>query len=154
MVRSSPGAMTGNGCKAPGAASIRLGTPFGRDQSVDSAPWPRRCSEVQDGGRAGDRRARVTVASMVAASIAILVLTLVVAPAWAPAQVVAVTPGDIIATEMAAGRVVAVAPTGDLREIASGLQSPRGVAVLPDGSILVAETGANRIVGIGGRFGA
>jgi len=107
---------------------------------------------VQDVGRATNRRSRVTDAALVGVSVVVLALVIVLAPVTAPAQVITAVPGDTIASEMAAGRIVSISPDGAVREIASGLQSPRGVAVLVDGSILVAETGRNRIVGIGGRY--
>ena len=108
---------------------------------------------MQAVGRASGRRSRLTIASLVLWCVAVLAASVLLLPGTAPAQVVLVAPGDVVVSQMAAGRVVAIAPDGQIREIATGLASPRGVAVMADGSILVAELGENRIVGIGGRFG-
>jgi len=64
-----------------------------------------------------------------------------------------VVAGVTLVAEFAAGRVSAVDASGRPTVIATGLKNPNGVAALADGSVLIAESGANRVVGIGGRFG-
>lgn len=51
-----------------------------------------------------------------------------------------------LVSEAAAGRVVEIDQNGSLRLIADGLQHPEGLALLPDGRLAVAETGAARMV--------
>lgn len=61
--------------------------------------------------------------------------------------------GEVVAAVQDAGTVVAVGSDGEVRTLVSGLSQPRAVEVLQDGSLIVAEAGANRLVGIGGRYG-
>ncbi len=126
---------------------------FERRGSLDRPEFAE-VSRVQDVRRAIERRSTMADAVLVAVAAVVLAVVVLMAPTSAPAQAVTAVPGDTIASQMAAGRIVSISPDGQEREIASGLASPRGVAVLVDGSILVAETGANRIVGIGGRYGS
>lgn len=65
----------------------------------------------------------------------------------------AIEPGDVLLTSQEEGRVSVIDGRGDERPVIEGLSGPRGVVVLEDGSFVVAESGANRIVGIGGRYG-
>lgn len=51
-----------------------------------------------------------------------------------------------LVSDAAAGRVVEIDGNGSSRVIASGLQRPEGLALLPDGRLAVAETGAARMV--------
>ncbi|MCC5950573.1 MAG: hypothetical protein JJU45_00605 [Acidimicrobiia bacterium] len=62
--------------------------------------------------------------------------------------------GEIVVTLFEAGEVLAVDAAGERRVLATGLDRPRGIAVLADGSLVVAEFGANRLVGLGGRYPA
>lgn len=52
----------------------------------------------------------------------------------------------VVAAELGTGRVVSVDGSGRVSVIASGLHDPVGVAAAPDGSVLVAESGAGRVV--------
>jgi hypothetical protein len=58
-----------------------------------------------------------------------------------------------VATVVEGGRLVAIDAAGAVRDLAAGLEAPAGVAVLDDGAVVVAESGAGRVVGLGGRFG-
>jgi hypothetical protein len=70
-----------------------------------------------------------------------------------PAGAGPVVPGASLVAEFAAGRVSVLDAAGRPTVIARDLKNPNGVAALADGSVLIAESGANRVVGIGGRFG-
>jgi sugar lactone lactonase YvrE len=61
---------------------------------------------------------------------------------------VAIAPSGIVAVELGTGRVVCVDPggTGRVDVLASGLIEPVGVTVTGRGEILVAESGAGRVV--------
>jgi sugar lactone lactonase YvrE len=74
------------------------------------------------------------------------------APAGATA-LPTITANSVVVVEQDPGQV-SVIEGGKTRPIASGLSKPNGAAVLPDGGILVADSANNRLVGIGGRFGA
>ncbi len=62
-------------------------------------------------------------------------------------------PSTLVVTMPKIGMVVSIGPTGRSRGLASGLNDPRDVAVLDDGSLLVAETGANQLTGLLGPYG-
>lgn len=49
-------------------------------------------------------------------------------------------------SESAAGRVTAVASKGEHRVVIEGLQRPEGLAFMPDGGLVVAETGTGRVL--------
>ena len=51
-----------------------------------------------------------------------------------------------LVSESAAGRVSAVGAGGLRRIVIAGLQRPEGLAVLPDGRVVVAETGTGRVL--------
>ena len=105
-------------------------------QAVDSAPDPGR---------------RPWVVALVTAVMALLAIT---APTSVGAQAApTVEPGEVVVTRQAEGTVEAVAADGSVRTLVTGLSQPRAVQVLQDGSLVIAESGADRIVGIGGRFG-
>ena len=59
---------------------------------------------------------------------------------------VALTPAGAVAAELGTGRVVLVDTQGSVRVLAAGLHDPVGVTVSPDASVLVAESGAGRVV--------
>ena len=59
---------------------------------------------------------------------------------------VAIAPSGIVAAEQGTGRVVLVDGSGNVEVIGSGLADPVGVEVTPDGDVLVAESGAGRVV--------
>jgi sugar lactone lactonase YvrE len=59
---------------------------------------------------------------------------------------VAITPSGIVAAEQGTGRVVSVDDNGNVEVIGSGLVDPVGVEVTADGDVLVAESGAGRVV--------
>ena len=61
--------------------------------------------------------------------------------------------GSIVLSRQVEGDVLARLPDGTGQPVITGLAGPRGVAVMPDGTVVVAESGANRVVGIGGRYG-
>jgi sugar lactone lactonase YvrE len=59
---------------------------------------------------------------------------------------VALIPGCIVAAEQGTGRLVSVDSTGGVTVLATGLDTPVGVTVTLDGDVLVAESGAGRVV--------
>lgn len=90
----------------------------------------------------------------VVALLASVVLGLVVAAGQVGAQgSTAVQPGEVVGAVQDTGEIVAIDEDGAVRTLVGGLNQPRAVQVLEDGSLVVAEAGANRIVGIGGRYG-
>ena len=54
--------------------------------------------------------------------------------------------GSIYISDVREGTVKAYTPDGQLNLILSGLRAPEGMAFLPDGSLVVAEQGMNRLV--------
>ncbi len=104
-------------------------------------------------------RTRGAMASFVALA-AVLVVLVVLAGGIAPAQApdadgeATPPPGSLLLALRSLGQVNAVLPTGGTLVLARNLAQPVAVAVLSDSSILVAENGANRVSGFGGRFGA
>lgn len=104
-------------------------------------------------------RARGTSSSLVALAavlVGLVVLVGGIAPAQAPDpdSEAAPPPGSLLLALRSLGQVNAVLPTGGTRVLARNLAQPVAVAVLSDSSVLVAENGANRVSGFGGRFGA
>jgi len=98
--------------------------------------------------------AMVAVAIMVVASLSFTTVGAQPQPtSTTPPPAPPVVAGVTLVAEFAAGRVSAVDASGRPTVIATGLKNPNGVAALADGSVLIAESGANRVVGIGGRFG-
>ncbi|MEZ5144902.1 MAG: hypothetical protein R2726_20655 [Acidimicrobiales bacterium] len=63
-------------------------------------------------------------------------------------------PGELVVTQQRLGQLLVITAAGTTRSLSGSLESPRGVAVLPDLSVLVAENTANRISGIEGPFGS
>ncbi|CAN5169570.1 SMP-30/gluconolactonase/LRE family protein [soil metagenome] len=61
---------------------------------------------------------------------------------------VALLPGAVVAVEQGAGQVVAVDGSGGVEVLASGLDTPVGVTVTTDGSVLVSDVG--RVVRVSG----
>lgn len=57
--------------------------------------------------------------------------------------------GAVVTAEFGTGRVLSIR-SGQVEELASGLNQPLGVAFGPDGSCLVSESGAGRIVAVTG----
>jgi hypothetical protein len=84
-------------------------------------------------------------------------LAVTVVPAPSSARIVqfepVVEPGEIVAALQETGEVVAIDDRGAVRTLVAGLAQPRAVQVLQDRSIVIAEAGADRLVGIGGRYG-
>jgi streptogramin lyase len=62
--------------------------------------------------------------------------------------------GTVFITEAFAGEVSMVDPGGEKYPIATGLKMPEGIALSPDGKLIVAEVGAKRIVEIDPATGA
>ncbi|MCB1249973.1 MAG: hypothetical protein KDB36_11225 [Acidimicrobiales bacterium] len=62
-------------------------------------------------------------------------------------------PGEIVVTQATQGKVLAINGSGSARELISGLETPRGVVVLSDQTVLVAENKADRIVAFGPVYG-
>ena len=59
----------------------------------------------------------------------------------------AIAPGGVVVVaEHGTGRVLSI-ESGSVEVLASGLHEPVGVAVGPDGDVLVAGAGAGRVVG-------
>ncbi len=90
--------------------------------------------------------------------VLLVVLALLFAPAGAQqpkpaAAAPKVVPGVVVAAELAAGQVSAIEANGRSTVLIKDLKNPNGVAVLADGTVLVADSGNNRIMGIGGRLG-
>jgi streptogramin lyase len=56
--------------------------------------------------------------------------------------------GDVFVTEAFAGQVSKVESNGEKTIIAKDLKMPEGIALTPDGKLIVAEVGAKRIVEI------
>jgi len=57
--------------------------------------------------------------------------------------------GDLWVTDVGAGTLTRVRPGGAVLEVLRGFASPEGVAPLPDGDLLVAEQGHDRVLRIG-----
>jgi len=56
--------------------------------------------------------------------------------------------GDVYVTEAFAGQLSKVASNGEKTVIAKDLKMPEGIAMAPDGKLIVAEVGAKRLVEI------
>ena len=65
-----------------------------------------------------------------------------------PVGLVAGAKGDVYLTEAFAGRVSLVGSNGEQSIIAKDLKMPEGIALAPDGKLIVAEVGAKRLVAI------
>src|SRR3954468_5920331 len=65
-----------------------------------------------------------------------------------PVGLVAASKDEVYLTEAFSGQVSKVGSNGERTVIASGLKMPEGIALAPDGTIVVAEVGAKRIVAI------
>jgi hypothetical protein len=89
---------------------------------------------------------------LLAASVPLLCVSFASLGGPAYAQAVRVAPGDMVVAEPDEGRVVALDADNKVRAIQAGLNKPTGVAALADGTVLVAESGTNRILGYGGRY--
>jgi DNA-binding beta-propeller fold protein YncE len=61
--------------------------------------------------------------------------------------------GTLLLALPALGQVNAIRPDGSTQVLARGLSGPSAVAVLADGTIVVAESGADRISALGGAYG-
>jgi len=99
-------------------------------------------------------RRRVALLGFVAGLFAFLFAVVGPPPVGAQGEAVEVRPGEVLVTVQARGSVLAVAPDGSSRTLVTGLSQPRAAALLPNDAIVVAEAGANRLVAIGGPFGA
>ena len=62
--------------------------------------------------------------------------------------------GAIFVTDGTGGRVFRIGPDGALTQVAEGLDMPSAIAVLPDGGLVVANTGAHTIVRVDSTTGA
>ncbi|WP_375415606.1 hypothetical protein [uncultured Bradyrhizobium sp.] len=71
-----------------------------------------------------------------------------------PVGLVAASKDAVYLTEAFSGRVSKVTSSGEQTVIASDLKMPEGVALAPDGKLIVAEVGARRIVEIDPATGA
>lgn len=56
--------------------------------------------------------------------------------------------GEIFISDGEAGKIFRISKSGSVSEYASGLDAPSGIAWSPDGALIVAETGRNRIVAV------
>jgi sugar lactone lactonase YvrE len=65
-----------------------------------------------------------------------------------PVGLVGGTNGDVFLTEAFAGEVSKVASNGEKTVVAKDLKMPEGIAMTPDGKLVVAEVGAKRLVEI------
>jgi streptogramin lyase len=65
-----------------------------------------------------------------------------------PVGLVSGANGDVYVTEAFAGQLSRVASNGEKTVIAKDLKMPEGIALTPDGKLIVAEVGAKRIVEI------
>jgi sugar lactone lactonase YvrE len=70
-----------------------------------------------------------------------------------PVGLVGGSKGDVYVTEAFAGQVSKVESNGEKTVIAKDLKMPEGIALAPDGKLIVAEVGAKRIVEIDPRNG-
>jgi len=65
-----------------------------------------------------------------------------------PVGLVGGATGDVYVTEAFAGQLSKVASNGEKTVIAKDLKMPEGIAMAPDGKLIVAEVGAKRLVEI------
>ena len=65
-----------------------------------------------------------------------------------PVGLVAASKGDVYVTEAFAGQVSKVEASGEKTVIAKDLKMPEGIALDPDGKLIVAEVGARRLIQI------
>lgn len=56
--------------------------------------------------------------------------------------------GELFYSDGDAGKIYKISKTGEISEVAVGLDTPSGIAFYPDGRLVVAESGKNRIVTI------
>lgn len=56
--------------------------------------------------------------------------------------------GELFYSDGDAGKIYKISKTGEISEVAAGLDTPSGIAFYPDGRLVVAESGKNRIVTI------
>jgi Gluconolactonase len=63
-----------------------------------------------------------------------------------PDDLVLAPDGSIYISDVTEGTVKQYTPEGQLNQILSGLSAPEGMAFLPDGSMVIAEQGTNRLV--------
>lgn len=56
--------------------------------------------------------------------------------------------GELFYSDGDAGKIYKISKTGEISEVAAGLDTPSGIAFYPDGRLVVAESGKNRIVAI------
>ena len=71
-----------------------------------------------------------------------------------PVGLVAESGGTVYLTEAFAGQVSKVEANGEKTVVAKDLKGPEGIALSPDGKLIVAEVGAKRIVSIDPANGA
>jgi sugar lactone lactonase YvrE len=74
--------------------------------------------------------------------------TVVIGGLEGPVGLVADSKGDVYVTEAFAGQVSLIESNGEKTVIAKDLKMPEGIALAPDGNLIVAEVGAKRIVQI------
>jgi sugar lactone lactonase YvrE len=63
-----------------------------------------------------------------------------------PDDLVLAPDGSIYISDVSAGTIKQYTPEGQLNLILSGLSAPEGMAFLPDGSMVIAEQGTNRLI--------
>ena len=71
-----------------------------------------------------------------------------------PVGLVAASKSEVYLTEAFSGQVSKVESSGEKTLIASGLKMPEGIALAPNGRLIVAEVGARRIVEVDPTTGA
>jgi hypothetical protein len=100
----------------------------------------------------GSRRTVGAVALTVLLALGVLTMRWLPAGAQAPGAG-SPPPGALVVAIPSLGQVNAILSNGEVQVLARGLSQPAGVAALADGTVLVAETGANRVSGFGGGLG-
>src|SRR5512143_3355240 len=63
-----------------------------------------------------------------------------------PDDLVLAPDGSIYISDVTAGTIQQYTPAGQLNPMLSGLRAPEGMAFLPDGSMVIAEQGTNRLL--------
>jgi hypothetical protein len=92
------------------------------------------------------------VVTLATVALLLLAVTGLARAGAAGAQAKSVNLGEILVADPDAGQVVAIGSTPNPRIIQNGLMRPVAVTALADGTVLVAESTTNRILGFGGRY--
>jgi streptogramin lyase len=80
--------------------------------------------------------------------------TVVIGGLDGPVGMAGAAKGDVYITEAFAGQVSKIESNGEKTVIAKDLKMPEGIALAPDGKLIVAEVGARRIIAIDATNGA